>query len=55
MSEAVNVTRSLIWIPQWWLGLVLIAVFWPLNWVLPGMRTAYFSPLAGVHPGFEYE
>ena len=29
-----------------WIGLVLIAVFWPLNWVLPGLRTAYlFLPL----------
>jgi len=28
------------------LGLCLLAVFWPLNWVLPGMRTAYlFFPL----------
>src|ERR1041385_3385605 len=31
---------------QGWLGLMLIAVFWPLNWTLPGMRTAYlFFPL----------
>jgi len=28
------------------LGVLLIAVFWPLNWVLPGLRTAYlFFPL----------
>lgn len=28
------------------MGLLLIAVFWPLNWLLPGMRTAYlFFPL----------
>lgn len=27
-------------------GLILIAVFWPLNWMLPGLRTAYlFFPL----------
>jgi hypothetical protein len=27
-------------------GLVLIAIFWPLNWLLPGHRTAYlFFPL----------
>ena len=27
-------------------GLVLIAIFWPLNWLLPGLRTAYlFFPL----------
>ena len=29
-----------------WLGLLLIAIFWPLNWGLSGMRTAYlFFPL----------
>ena len=29
-----------------YLGLLLIAIFWPLNWFLPGMRTAYlFFPL----------
>ena len=29
-----------------WLGLALIAVFWPLNWLLPGMRThLLFFPL----------
>jgi hypothetical protein len=32
--------------PQGWLGLFLLAVCWPLNWTLPGMRTAYlFFPL----------
>src|SRR5712671_3530553 len=32
--------------PQGWLGLLLVAVCWPLNWTLPGMRTAYlFFPL----------
>src|SRR2546423_2924453 len=31
---------------QEWLGLLLLAVCWPLNWSLPGMRTAYlFFPL----------
>jgi hypothetical protein len=31
---------------QGWLGLALIAIFWPLNWALPGLRTAYlFFPL----------
>src|SRR6266403_6070475 len=34
------------WPPQGWVGLVLLAVCWPLNWTLPGMRTAYlFFPL----------
>jgi hypothetical protein len=27
---------------QSWIGLTLIAVFWPLNWTLPGTPTAYF-------------
>lgn len=32
--------------PQGWLGLLLLAVCWPLNWMLPGLRTAYlFFPL----------
>ena len=32
--------------PRLWLGLVLVALFWTLNWVLPGLRTAYlFFPL----------
>jgi hypothetical protein len=29
-----------------WIGVVLVAVCWPLNWLLPGPRTAYlFFPL----------
>jgi hypothetical protein len=32
--------------PQGWLGLILLAGCWPLNWTLPGVRTAYlFFPL----------
>ncbi|MDE3068602.1 MAG: hypothetical protein KGJ60_13790 [Verrucomicrobiota bacterium] len=32
--------------PQGWVGLFLLAVCWPLNWTLPGQRTAYlFFPL----------
>jgi len=32
--------------PQGWVGLSLLAVCWPLNWTLSGMRTAYlFFPL----------
>jgi hypothetical protein len=32
--------------PQGLVGVTLVAVFWPLNWMLPGMRTAYlFFPL----------
>jgi hypothetical protein len=29
-----------------WVGLILVAVCWPLNWLLPGLRTTYlFFPL----------
>jgi hypothetical protein len=29
-----------------WVGLILVAICWPLNWTLPGVRTAYlFFPL----------
>lgn len=32
--------------PQGWMGLLLLGVCWPLNWTLPGARTAYlFFPL----------
>jgi hypothetical protein len=38
--------RTAIWRPQGWVGLLLLAVCWPLNWTLPGNRTAYlFFPL----------
>ena len=34
------------WPAHGWIGLVLVAVCWPLNWTLPGIRTAYlFFPL----------
>lgn len=35
------------------LGLLLVAVCWPLNWTLPGQRTAYLvlSALAWLYPG----
>src|SRR5260370_5429738 len=37
---------SLLLPSQGWLGLLLLAVCWPLNWLLPGARTAYlFFPL----------
>jgi hypothetical protein len=36
----------LVFAPQGWAGLILLAVCWPLNWTLPGVRTAYlFFPL----------
>ena len=34
------------WPVRGWVGLILLAVCWPLNWTLPGVRTAYlFFPL----------
>ncbi len=31
---------------HFWIGLALVAVFWPLNWLLPGLRTQFlFFPL----------
>ena len=34
------------WSTHGWIGLLLLAVCWPLNWTLPGARTAYlFFPL----------
>jgi hypothetical protein len=34
------------WPARGWVGLLLIAVCWPLNWMLPGARTAFlFFPL----------
>lgn len=45
--EAVNDRRSKHGWPTWgWTGLLLVAICWPLNWGLPGLRTAYlFFPL----------
>ena len=42
-----NSIRSSAWQnSRGWFGLLLVAVCWPLNWTLPGMRTAYlFFPL----------
>lgn len=38
--------RAILNIPQGAVGITLLAVCWPLNWTLPGMRTAYlFFPL----------
>jgi hypothetical protein len=34
------------WPPRAWAGLILVSLCWPLNWALPGVRTAYlFFPL----------
>ena len=42
-----NASRAWVaWPAQGWFGLLLLAVCWPLNWTLSGMRTAYlFFPL----------
>src|SRR5258706_13333054 len=46
MNGTKSARRPALWPAQGWLGLLLIAVCWPLNWTLPGMRTAYlFFPL----------
>ncbi|HEV2210434.1 MAG TPA: hypothetical protein VG167_16795 [Verrucomicrobiae bacterium] len=48
MNESTVVRRSVRWLPQWWTGVLLVAVCWPLNWLLPNssMRTSYlFFPL----------
>lgn len=46
MNGMNRISRSPLWAAQGWLGLALLAVCWPLNWTLPGMRTAYlFFPL----------
>ena len=38
--------RHHIWPPHGWVGILLIGVFWPLNWFLPGLRTHWgFFPL----------
>jgi len=35
-----------LWPARGWVGLILVAVCWPLNWIMPGVRTAYlFFPL----------
>src|SRR5213595_396717 len=45
--NGLNPARRQFWLaPHGWVGLLLIALCWPLNWTLPGMRTAYlFFPL----------
>jgi hypothetical protein len=47
-------TRKIrFWPVYGWVGLVAVAVCWLLNWMLPGVRTAYlfFSALAWVRFG----
>jgi hypothetical protein len=45
-SSAITEERTRAFPPRGWIGLLLVAIFWPLNWILPGLRTAYlFFPL----------
>jgi hypothetical protein len=38
--------KEWLWPVRGWIGLILVAGCWPLNWLLPGVRTAYlFFPL----------
>jgi hypothetical protein len=40
------VRHRCFWSAHGWVGIILVAVCWPLNWLLPGVRTAYlFFPL----------
>jgi hypothetical protein len=48
VQNAWTITTFVSKTPQMWIGLLLIATFWPLNWLLPDatLRTAYlFFPL----------
>src|SRR5208282_2970355 len=46
MNATDSTQRPVLWGLQGWLGLLLLAVCWPLNWTLAGSRTAYlFFPL----------
>jgi len=39
-------TGRWVWPVRGWVGLILVAVCWSLNWMLPGVRTSYlFFPL----------
>jgi hypothetical protein len=42
MDGMVSIKKALLGSRHGWLGMALLAVCWPLNWTLPGMRTAYF-------------
>jgi hypothetical protein len=47
-SRMNQLVSRLYWLktPPGWLGCILITLFWPLNWTLPGTRSAYlFFPL----------
>jgi hypothetical protein len=44
LMNQTNMARR--WPARGWIGLLLVGTCWPLNWLLPGVRTAYlFFPL----------
>lgn len=46
MNRTNTTLKSFASVPQLWIGLTLIAFFWPLNWFLDGLRThLLFFPL----------
>lgn len=46
MNKKTNMPKQVKIPPHGWIGFALIAVFWPLNWFLPGTRTDFcFFPL----------
>ncbi len=45
-KDAENKNAPQHWPLHGWLGLALVAIFWPLNWLAPGQRTVWaFFPL----------
>ena len=46
MNPTDLIRRPISWGAHGWLGLLLLGICWPLNWTMPGNRTAYlFFPL----------
>ena len=46
MNTTKRTSASFSRVPQLWIGVALIALFWPLNWLLDGLRThLLFFPL----------
>lgn len=46
MNWSLSNSRKGSFAPHGWLGLLLVCTAWPLNWLLPGMRTLFlFFPL----------
>ena len=45
MNGAGSTKLTVLWIPQWWLGVLLLAVCWPINWSVRGSTAYFFFPL----------